>query len=59
MKTKTEVAEIAQAEADVINLKQHVEDLEAQLNQQREQNSGSMHSSFSKLQQTPYTQAKQ
>lgn len=58
-KTKTEVAEIAQAEADVINLKQHVEDLEAQLNQQREQNSGSMHSSFSKLQQTPYTQAKQ
>uniref|UniRef100_A0A2N9FKR3 Rho-GAP domain-containing protein n=1 Tax=Fagus sylvatica TaxID=28930 RepID=A0A2N9FKR3_FAGSY len=57
-KTKAELAEIAQAEADVINLKQKVDDLGVQLNQEREQNYGSMHASYNQPQQTPDDQAK-
>ncbi|KAF5461991.1 hypothetical protein F2P56_018041 [Juglans regia] len=57
-KTKAELEEIAQAEADINNLKQHVDDLEAQLNQYREQNYGSMHALYNRPQQTPNHQAK-
>ncbi|KAJ6939551.1 rho GTPase-activating protein REN1 isoform X3 [Populus alba x Populus x berolinensis] len=42
-KMKAELEEITQAEADVANLKQKVDDLHAQLNQQCDERSGSMH----------------
>ncbi|KAL9359388.1 hypothetical protein Peur_047511 [Populus x canadensis] len=42
-KMKAEFEEIIQAEADVANLKQKVDDLHAQLNQQCDERSGSMH----------------
>ncbi|XP_011016902.1 PREDICTED: rho GTPase-activating protein REN1 isoform X2 [Populus euphratica] len=42
-KMKAELEEITQAEADVANLKQKVDDLQAQLNQQGDECSGSMH----------------
>jgi hypothetical protein len=57
-KTRAELEEIAQTEACVINLKKNVDDLEAQLNQQCEQNYGPMHASFNHTQQTPNNQAK-
>ncbi|PQM33783.1 rho GTPase-activating protein REN1 isoform X1 [Prunus yedoensis var. nudiflora] len=41
-KTRAELHEIAQAEANVANLKKKVDDLGVQLNQQRERNHGSM-----------------
>jgi len=40
---KAEFEEIIQAEADVANLKQKVDALHAQLNQQCDKRSGSMH----------------
>lgn len=40
---KAELEEITQAEADVAKLKQKVDDLHAQLNQQCDERSGSMH----------------
>ncbi|KAG2692487.1 hypothetical protein I3843_08G055300 [Carya illinoinensis] len=57
-KTKAELEEIARAEADINNLKHHVDDLEAQLNQHREQNYCSMHALYNQPQQTPNHQAK-
>lgn len=53
LKTKAELEGIALAEAEVINLKQKVADLHVQLNQQREQNYGSVSDSCSQCQQTP------
>ncbi|KAE8056965.1 hypothetical protein FH972_013693 [Carpinus fangiana] len=57
-KTRAELEEIAQTEACVNNLKKNVDDLEAQLNQQCEQNYGPMHASFNHTQQTLNNQAK-
>lgn len=50
MKTKADLNDIALAEADIINLKKKVEDLEMQLNQQLEKNSASMNDSCSQRQ---------
>ncbi|KAA8528347.1 hypothetical protein F0562_035702 [Nyssa sinensis] len=57
-KIKAELYEIAQAEADVINLKQKADDLGVQLNQQREQNYGFVHDSSNQTHQIPNYQAK-
>ncbi|KAK9270257.1 hypothetical protein L1049_025834 [Liquidambar formosana] len=57
-KTKADLEEIALAEANVINLMQKVDDLGMQLNQQHEQNYGSVHDSGHQSQQTPNFQAK-
>ncbi|KAL6983148.1 hypothetical protein U1Q18_016543 [Sarracenia purpurea var. burkii] len=51
-KTKAELEEIAQVEADVINLKQTADNLGMQLNQQREHNYGLVHFSRNQPQQT-------
>lgn len=56
-KTKTELEEVAKAEADISNLKQKVDDLTLQLNQ-REQNSISTHDSGNQPQQVPNHQTK-
>nr|CAN78350.1 hypothetical protein VITISV_022837 [Vitis vinifera] len=57
-KVKAELEEVALTEADVINLKQRVDDLSAQLNQQCEVNCGPMHDSCSEPQRTQNHQAK-
>ncbi|KAG2698787.1 hypothetical protein I3760_07G164800, partial [Carya illinoinensis] len=57
-KTKAELEEIARVEADVINLKQHVDKLESQLNHESKQNYCSMHASHNQPQQTPNHQEK-
>ncbi|XP_035551636.1 rho GTPase-activating protein REN1-like isoform X1 [Juglans regia] len=57
-KTKAELEEIARVEADVINLKQHVDKLESQLNHECKQNYCSMHASYNQPQQTPNRQEK-
>lgn len=56
-KTKTELEEVARAEADINNLKQKVEDLSQQLNQ-REQNSSSTIDSGNQSQQVSNHQTK-
>ncbi|XP_040973700.1 uncharacterized protein [Gossypium hirsutum] len=50
MKKKADLNDIALAEADIINLKKKVEDLEVQLNQQLEKKSTSMNDSCSQRQ---------
>lgn len=55
---KVELEEIAQAEADVTNLKKKADDLEFQLNQQREQNSRIGHDISNQLNQNPSYQLK-
>ncbi|EOY15422.1 Rho GTPase activation protein with PH domain, putative isoform 5 [Theobroma cacao] len=55
-KTKADLKDIAQAEADIINLKKKVDDLGMQLNQHLEKNSVSMNDSCNKHQ--PNHQAK-
>ncbi|XP_021283843.1 rho GTPase-activating protein REN1 isoform X2 [Herrania umbratica] len=55
-KTKADLKDIAQAEADIINLNKKVDDLGMQLNQQLEKNSVSMNDSCNKHQ--PNHQAK-
>ncbi|KAK4489962.1 hypothetical protein RD792_000616 [Penstemon davidsonii] len=52
-KMKADLEEIAQAEADVLNLKQKADDLELQLNQQREQNSRIRHDRGKQYHQSP------
>ncbi|KAG4210485.1 hypothetical protein ERO13_A02G052200v2 [Gossypium hirsutum] len=49
-KTKADLNDIALAEADIINLKKKVEDLEVQLNQQLEKKSASINDSCSQRQ---------
>ena len=49
LQTKADLEEISQAEADVTNLKQKVDDLCLQLNQQRDQNYGFTHDSNNQL----------
>ncbi|WRX30576.1 hypothetical protein QQP08_023063 [Theobroma cacao] len=56
IKTKADLKDIAQAEADIINLKKKVDDLGMQLNQHLEKNSVSMNDSCNKHQ--PNHQAK-
>ncbi|XP_057975106.1 rho GTPase-activating protein REN1 isoform X2 [Malania oleifera] len=58
-KTKADLKEVAQAEADVMNLKQKFEDLELQLNQQREQNHGYAHESCDWPQQSSNNHGRQ
>ncbi|XP_010266206.1 PREDICTED: rho GTPase-activating protein REN1-like isoform X2 [Nelumbo nucifera] len=55
-KTKADLEEIATAEADIINLKQKVADLNVQLHQQRNQNYGSVNGSCHQQQPTPDNQ---
>ncbi|PIN00672.1 hypothetical protein CDL12_26825 [Handroanthus impetiginosus] len=57
-KTKAELEEVAQVEADVTNLKKKADDLEVQLNQQREQNSRIVHDKGNQLQRNPNHQLK-
>ncbi|KAK2992107.1 hypothetical protein RJ640_023490 [Escallonia rubra] len=57
-KVKSELQQIAQAEADVINLEQKADDLGVQLNQQREQNSGFLRDSQNQPEQTLINQGK-
>ncbi|KAJ7965799.1 Rho GTPase activating protein [Quillaja saponaria] len=56
-KTKADLEELAQAEADVINLKQKVDDLGVQLNQKRRQNYGSCQDFSNEPQQSLNSQA--
>ncbi|KAL8030234.1 hypothetical protein ABFX02_14G273500 [Erythranthe guttata] len=57
-KMKADLEEIAQAEADVINLKKKTDDLQFQINQQREQNSRIVHDRVNQLHQNPNHQTK-
>ncbi|KAJ9166487.1 hypothetical protein P3X46_021235 [Hevea brasiliensis] len=57
-KMKADLEEISQAEADVSNLKQKVDDLSVQLNQQIEQNYGYTHDSSNQPMHTSNHQAK-
>lgn len=55
---KAEIEEIAQAEAEVISLKQKADDLGLQLNQQRGQNSRLQLDIGNQQQQSPNNKAK-
>lgn len=55
---KADLEEIAQAETDVGNLKKKSDDLEFQLNQQREHNSRTMHGRGNQLHQNSNHQMK-
>lgn len=58
LKVKAELEEVALAEADVNNLKQKVDDLNAQLNKQSEVNHGPVNDSSSHPQRTQNQQVK-
>lgn len=52
LKTKVDLGEIAQAETDIINLKQKAKDLRVQLSEQLEKNDGFVGDSSNQLHQT-------
>lgn len=55
---KAELEEIAQAEEDVMNLRKKADELESQLNEQREQNYRIGHDIGNQLHQNPNHQPK-
>lgn len=52
LKTRVDLGEIAQAETDIINLKQKAKDLRVQLSEQLEKNDGFVGDSSNQLHQT-------